>query len=163
MGGEVWSFLRLRLRSTRFLMGAAVTVSASLRGIGTSKPAVTRNDIFPIKVYKMSCMGTAPAPAPPNPKVLVLLGRARDRPEARRSPGRVRAGQDRHVPGRAQGNTRHVTRVYLTRDGSRARARRCRARIMRYIDAILSRARTARSGRSARRSPRGRSPRTRRR
>ncbi len=31
----------------------------------------------------MSCMGTAPAPAPPNPKVLVLLGRARDRPEAR--------------------------------------------------------------------------------
>jgi len=47
----------------------------------------------------MSCMGTAPAPAPPNPKVLVLLGRARDRPEARRSPGRVRAGQDRHVPG----------------------------------------------------------------
>jgi len=51
VGGEVWSFLRLRLRSTRFLMGAAVTVSASLRGIGTSKPAVTRNDIFPIKVY----------------------------------------------------------------------------------------------------------------
>jgi hypothetical protein len=87
-------------------------------------------------------MGTAPAPAPPTQKALVLLPartRGRSASETVKTSSVEGCPRERQLSGRAQGNTRHVTRVYLTRDGPRARARRCRARIMRYIDAILSR------------------------
>ena len=57
------------------------------------KPAVTRNGIFPIKMYIIRVfnegMGTAPAPAPPTQKVLVRLP-ARTR--ALRGPQRERNG-----------------------------------------------------------------------
>lgn len=49
MNGEVWSRdLAGEACGSRF---AAVTVIPSLRGVGTSKPDVTRDGIFPLKMY----------------------------------------------------------------------------------------------------------------
>ena len=135
----------LAIRQKHAGYAAAVMVKPpSVRVVATTKPAVTRNGIFPIKMYIIRVfnegMGTAPAPAPPTQKVLVPL-QARTRGRSTSETGKTSSVEgcprERQLSGRAQGNTRHVTRVCLTRDGPRARARRCRARIMRYIDAIL--------------------------
>ena len=59
------------------------------------KPAVTRNGIFPIKMYIIRVfnegMGTAPAPAPPTQKVLVPLPAGT---RALRGPQRERNGEN---------------------------------------------------------------------